>query len=47
MRCGPVSRLPDYVRFLSLTGTLNLDWGVRSEFEQKARRQCWSGTVGM
>jgi 3-hydroxy-3-methylglutaryl CoA synthase len=27
----------DYVRFLSLTGTLQLDWGVRSEFEQKAQ----------
>ncbi|MFZ2109233.1 MAG: 3-oxoacyl-[acyl-carrier-protein] synthase III C-terminal domain-containing protein [Roseiarcus sp.] len=27
----------DYVRFLSLTGTLNLDWGVRSEFEPKSQ----------
>ncbi len=27
----------DYVRFLSLTGALDLDWGVRSEFEQKAQ----------
>jgi hydroxymethylglutaryl-CoA synthase len=27
----------DYVRFLSLTGALELDWGVRSEFEQKAQ----------
>lgn len=27
----------DHVRFLSLTGTLDLDWGVRSEFEQKAQ----------
>ena len=27
----------DYVRFLSLTGTLDLDFGVRSEFEQKAQ----------
>lgn len=27
----------DYVRFLSLTGTIDLDWGVRSEFEQKAQ----------
>jgi hydroxymethylglutaryl-CoA synthase len=27
----------DYVRFLSLDGTLELDWGVRSEFEQKAQ----------
>lgn len=28
--------LNDYVRFLSLTGSLELDWGVRSETEQKA-----------
>jgi hydroxymethylglutaryl-CoA synthase len=27
----------DYVRFLSLDGALELDWGVRSEFEQKAQ----------
>lgn len=27
----------DYVRFLSLTGSLDLDWGVRGEFEQKAQ----------
>jgi hydroxymethylglutaryl-CoA synthase len=27
----------DYVRFLSLTDALELDWGVRSEFEQKAQ----------
>ncbi|GGA51659.1 3-oxoacyl-[acyl-carrier-protein] synthase III C-terminal domain-containing protein [Sphingomonas psychrolutea] len=27
----------DYVRFLSLTGEIALDWGVRSEFEQKAQ----------
>jgi 3-hydroxy-3-methylglutaryl CoA synthase/uncharacterized OB-fold protein len=27
----------DYVRFLSLTGSLELDWGVRAEFEQKAQ----------
>jgi uncharacterized OB-fold protein len=27
----------DYVRFLSLSGALDLDWGVRSEFEQKAQ----------
>lgn len=27
----------DYTRFLSLTGALALDWGVRSEFEQKAQ----------
>ena len=26
----------DYVRFLSLTNTLDLDWGVRAETEQKA-----------
>jgi hydroxymethylglutaryl-CoA synthase len=29
--------LQDYVRFLSLTQTIDLDWGVRSEFEQKAQ----------
>ena len=29
--------LDDYVRFLSLNGALELDWGVRSEFEQKAQ----------
>lgn len=29
--------LTDYVRFLSLQGALALDWGVRSEFEQKAQ----------
>jgi hydroxymethylglutaryl-CoA synthase len=27
----------DYVRFLSLTGAIDLDWGVRAEFEQKAQ----------
>lgn len=27
----------DYVRFLSLTGAVDLDFGVRSEFEQKAQ----------
>jgi hydroxymethylglutaryl-CoA synthase len=27
----------DYARFLSLTGAIELDWGVRSEFEQKAQ----------
>ncbi len=27
----------DYIRFLSLTGALDLDWGVRAEFEQKAQ----------
>lgn len=27
----------DYIRFLSLNGALDLDWGVRSEFEQKAQ----------
>ncbi|WP_133251510.1 3-oxoacyl-[acyl-carrier-protein] synthase III C-terminal domain-containing protein [Zavarzinia aquatilis] len=27
--------LADYVRFLSLTGSLDLDWGPRSELEQK------------
>jgi 3-hydroxy-3-methylglutaryl CoA synthase/uncharacterized OB-fold protein len=29
--------LDDYVRFLSLNGALDLDWGARSEFEQKAQ----------
>lgn len=29
--------IDDYVRFLSLTGAVDLDWGVRSEFEQKAQ----------
>ena len=29
--------LNDYVRFLSLTGSLDLDWGIRAEFEQKAQ----------
>jgi hydroxymethylglutaryl-CoA synthase len=29
--------LSDYVRFLSLSGALDLEWGVRSEFEQKAQ----------
>jgi len=27
----------DYIRFLSLTGSLDLDWGIRAEFEQKAQ----------
>jgi hydroxymethylglutaryl-CoA synthase len=27
----------DYIRFLSLSGALDLDWGVRAEFEQKAQ----------
>jgi len=27
--------LEDYIRFLSLTGSLDLDWGPRSELEQK------------
>jgi 3-hydroxy-3-methylglutaryl CoA synthase/uncharacterized OB-fold protein len=27
--------LSDYLRFASLTGSIELDWGVRSEFEQK------------
>jgi hydroxymethylglutaryl-CoA synthase len=35
LRTGVV--LADYVRFLSLTETLDLDWGVRAEFEQKAQ----------
>ena len=35
MRTGLV--LDDYLRFLSLNGALELDWGPRSEFEQKAQ----------
>ena len=35
LRSGIV--LDDYTRFLSLTGAIELDWGVRSEFEQKAQ----------
>ena len=35
LRRGSVSG--DYLRFLSLNGALELDWGVRSEFEQKAQ----------
>ena len=27
----------DYIRFCSLSGAIELDWGVRSEFEQKAQ----------
>lgn len=27
----------DYIRFLSLTDSLSLDWGMRAEFEQKAQ----------
>ncbi|MDB5699156.1 MAG: hypothetical protein JWN69_1960 [Alphaproteobacteria bacterium] len=29
--------LTDYIRFLSLAGSLDLDWGIRAEFEQKAQ----------
>jgi hydroxymethylglutaryl-CoA synthase len=29
--------MSDYIRFLSLSGALDLDWGVRAEFEQKAQ----------
>jgi hydroxymethylglutaryl-CoA synthase len=29
--------LTDYIRFCSLSGALDLDWGVRAEFEQKAQ----------
>lgn len=29
--------LASYSRFLSVTGTLELDWGMRAEFEQKAQ----------
>lgn len=35
LRTGLVSQ--DYVRFLSLTGAIDLDFGVRAEFEQKAQ----------
>jgi uncharacterized OB-fold protein len=35
LRHGLVLR--DYVRFLSLTGAVALDWGMRSEVEQKAQ----------
>ena len=35
LRHGLVTQ--DFVRFLSLTGTLDLDFGVRAEFEQKAQ----------
>ena len=35
LRQGIVTQ--DFVRFLSLTGTLDLDFGVRAEFEQKAQ----------
>src|SRR4029077_16481145 len=33
LRRGTV--LKDYIRFLSLSGNLDLDWGPRSELEQK------------
>ena len=36
-RAPPGVAFGDYVRFLSLNGALELDWGVRSEFEQKAQ----------
>jgi hydroxymethylglutaryl-CoA synthase len=32
----------DYIRFLSLTGTVDLDWGVRSEIEQMAQAPYWN-----
>jgi 3-hydroxy-3-methylglutaryl CoA synthase/uncharacterized OB-fold protein len=35
LRQGMVTQ--DFVRFLSLTGTIDLDFGVRAEFEQKAQ----------
>jgi len=34
---GAGEALTDYVRFLSLSGGVDLDFGVRSEFEQKAQ----------
>jgi hydroxymethylglutaryl-CoA synthase len=30
-------RIRDFTRFLSLTGAIDLDWGMRAEFEQKAQ----------
>ncbi len=30
-------RIGSFTRFLSLTGAVNLDWGMRAEFEQKAQ----------
>lgn len=30
-------RISSFTRFLSLTGAINLDWGMRAEFEQKAQ----------
>ncbi|MFW2828735.1 OB-fold domain-containing protein [Sphingomonas sp. ID0503] len=35
LRGGLVTQ--DYTRFLSLTGAIDLDWGMRAEFEQKAQ----------
>lgn len=34
---GQGALLADYTRFLSLTGNLDLAWGMRAEFEQKAQ----------
>ncbi len=34
---GAGEAMTDYVRFLSLSGAVDLDFGVRSEFEQKAQ----------
>jgi 3-hydroxy-3-methylglutaryl CoA synthase/uncharacterized OB-fold protein len=34
---GEGQRLTSYSRFLSLAGALDLDWGMRAEFEQKAQ----------
>lgn len=34
---GHGMKLADYLRFLSLTGAVDLDFGVRAEFEQKAQ----------
>ena len=30
-------RIRDFTRFLNLTGAIDMDWGMRSEFEQKAQ----------
>lgn len=30
-------RIRDFTRFLSLTGAVDIDWGMRAEFEQKAQ----------
>jgi hydroxymethylglutaryl-CoA synthase len=34
---GQGQKLTDYVRFMNLSGAIDLAWGMRSEFEQKAQ----------